>query len=120
VATTNYPERLGERLINRPSRFDRIFKIGMPGEQARRMYIVSLLERGKKVGILDQKSIQVDRWIEDTEGLSFAHLRELYIGVVLLGDPYEEVIEMLKEMGQPLESNGKRAGFFEIGDPKNG
>ena len=30
LATTNYPERLGERIINRPSRFDEVISVDMP------------------------------------------------------------------------------------------
>jgi hypothetical protein len=113
IATTNYPERLGERVLNRPSRFDRIFKIGMPGEQSRAMYIESLVGRGKKAGVLEAR-IDARKWVRDTEGFSFAHLRELFIGVALLGDPYEEVVETLREMGQPISSNSDRkAGFKE-------
>jgi len=40
VATTNYPERLDKRLINRPSRFDIVHKIDMPGPDARRTYLL--------------------------------------------------------------------------------
>jgi hypothetical protein len=36
VATTNYPERLDARIVDRPSRFDTIRYIGMPSAGARR------------------------------------------------------------------------------------
>lgn len=39
IATTNYPEKLDPRLMNRPSRFDIIQKIAMPSEEARRQYL---------------------------------------------------------------------------------
>lgn len=39
VATTNYPERLDKRLVNRPSRFDVVHKIDMPSAEARRCYL---------------------------------------------------------------------------------
>lgn len=39
VATTNYPERLDKRLVNRPSRFDVVHKIDMPGMAARREFL---------------------------------------------------------------------------------
>jgi hypothetical protein len=37
LATTNYPEKLGARIVNRPSRFDKRFRIGYPSEQSRRL-----------------------------------------------------------------------------------
>ncbi len=37
LATTNYPDKLGHRIINRPSRFDKRFKIGFPTEASRRV-----------------------------------------------------------------------------------
>ncbi len=39
IATTNYPERLDKRIVNRPSRFDIVKLIGMPNSEAREMYL---------------------------------------------------------------------------------
>ena len=39
IATTNYPERLDKRIVNRPSRFDLVRLIDMPNEEARRVYL---------------------------------------------------------------------------------
>jgi predicted AAA+ superfamily ATPase len=39
IATTNYPEKLQERITNRPSRFDRRYKVELPNEEIRRAYI---------------------------------------------------------------------------------
>jgi hypothetical protein len=39
IATTNYPERLDKRIVNRPSRFDIVKLIGMPNAAAREMYL---------------------------------------------------------------------------------
>lgn len=40
LATTNYPEKLDKRLVNRPSRFDVVQKIDYPNEEARRMFLL--------------------------------------------------------------------------------
>jgi hypothetical protein len=40
LATTNYPEKLDKRLVNRPSRFDVVQKIDYPNEAARRMFLL--------------------------------------------------------------------------------
>ena len=33
IATTNYQEKLEERIANRPSRFDRRYEIGLPSKE---------------------------------------------------------------------------------------
>ena len=43
IATTNYPEKLEDRITNRPSRFDRRYEISMPDDDVRRSYIVNKL-----------------------------------------------------------------------------
>lgn len=99
LASTNYPEKLGARIVNRPSRFDRRFRIGFPSPASRKMYFEFLI--GKKT----PKSLGIDlnRWIKDTDELSIAHLKELFVAVVILGDPYKEAIETLKSMKEHLE-----------------
>jgi len=96
LATTNYPEKLGERVLNRPSRFDRRFKIGMPNEQSRRIYLEKLLE--------GRKGINIDTWVKDTDQLSIAHIRELFIAVVFLENDYEIALNTLKEMSATITS----------------
>lgn len=96
LATTNYPDRLGARIVNRPSRFDERIYVGMPGEAARRAYI-------SRVG----NTIDVDLWVKDTEGLSIAHLRELSAAVLCLDVPYEEALKRLRGMmDRPREVDG--------------
>jgi GTPase SAR1 family protein len=94
LATTNYPERLGPRIINRPSRFDKRFKIGHPDDESRRIYFNHLIGE-ENIKALE---IQIDKWVEDTEGFSLAHLKELFVAVVILGDNYEDAVETLTEM----------------------
>lgn len=99
LATTNYPEKLGARIVNRPSRFDKRFRIGFPSPESRQMYFEHL------VGKRDAKAIGVNvkKWVDDTDGLSIAHLKELFVAVVILGDSYEEAIETLQSMKEYLE-----------------
>lgn len=44
-ATTNYPERLEANIVDRPSRFDAIFKIDVPNAQERQMLMNFFLQR---------------------------------------------------------------------------
>jgi len=90
VATTNFPERLGERVINRPSRFDRRFLIPHPSQSSRKLYIESLMK--------GDEGIDVDKWVRETEGFSMAHLKELFVGVVILQNDYKKVHTELEDM----------------------
>lgn len=91
LATTNYIEELGPRIVNRPSRFDEVKKIGMPNDLARYEYFRHTV--GEKLEPED-----VARWIADTHDMSIAHLRELVVAVFCLGRSYEDTIERLKKM----------------------
>lgn len=92
LATTNYPEKLGERIINRPSRFDRRFKMPHPSKKSRRLYFEHLLQTNKEL------NIDLDRWVRDTEEMSIAHLKELFIAVCILGNDYKVVLDTLISM----------------------
>jgi hypothetical protein len=94
LATTNYPEVLGARIINRPSRFDKRFLISHPNAESRRLYLRHIIGNDK----IHELKIDLDRWVEDTENFSIAHLKELFTAVVILGDNYQDAIETLQSM----------------------
>ncbi len=99
VATTNIPENLDDRITNRPSRFDKRYKIEIPSKEARKNFIQTKLK---------EKDIQidVDRWVKDTEKFSIAHLKELFISVIVMGNKYEDSLKTLKDMiGHKIESS---------------
>lgn len=106
LATTNYPEKLGARIVNRPSRFDKRFRIGFPSAVSRRMYFEHLIGNGDPKRLEDKISelkIDLDRWVADTDEMSIAHLKELFVQVVIIGDSYEESIKTLESMKEFLE-----------------
>jgi SpoVK/Ycf46/Vps4 family AAA+-type ATPase len=90
LATTNYPEKLGSRIMNRPSRFDKKIFIGMPSSEAREIYIKSKL--------IDESEEEVGKWVEDTNGMSIAHIKELYVANKIIGDTYSEALKTVKSM----------------------
>ena len=101
IATTNYPENLDGRVINRPSRFDRIVKIDMPNGPARKLYLESRGIEG-----------DVDKWVELTSGFSIAHIKELIIGVCCFGNKLEDEVKRLSAMRHtPKSSDGAKVGF---------
>jgi AAA+ superfamily predicted ATPase len=107
IATTNYPEMLDKRLVNRPSRFDEVIKIGMPSEDARRVYLRS------RLGEDELKPTMLAKWLSDSEGFSIAHLREMVVAVFCLGRDYEETLARLRGMFKTLDSNreGRTVGL---------
>jgi energy-coupling factor transporter ATP-binding protein EcfA2 len=103
IATTNYPEKLAERITNRPSRFDRRYYIAPPIPEVRRAYLE------QKLG--EEMDIDIDAWVKDSEGMSIAHLKELFISVKVLGNSYESALANLN--GMKLKPRGK--GQSQVG-----
>jgi len=96
LATTNFPENLGSRILNRPSRFDKRFKMPPPKKASRKLYFDSILDEET----IAKYEIDVDKWVNDTDGMSVAHLKELFIAVCILDDKYESAIKNLKTMNE--------------------
>lgn len=90
IATTNYPEKLDKRMVNRPSRFDLVQYIGMPSPEAREVYI-----RAKHPGLT---AAQRKKWVKDTELFSVAHLKELIVSAAVLDLDYETSLERIRSM----------------------
>lgn len=97
VGTTNYPQFLPSRFVNRPSRFDEIIKVGLPNSETRKLYLIS---RG-----IDDSDLK--DWVKETNGLSIAHLRELMIAVYCLGRNKSETIKRLKSMANKIKSDSE-------------
>lgn len=92
LATTNFPDTLGERISDRPSRFDRKIYVRHPDETARRIYLESLVHKD------DTQSIDVERYVKASDRLSLAHVKELFISTHILGGEFDEVAERLDKM----------------------
>lgn len=99
LATTNYPAKLGHRIINRPSRFDKRYRIGFPTAASRRMYLESLISKDD----VTELNIDLNKWVEDTDKFSIAHLKELFVAVVILGDNYKEAVKTLRQMREEVK-----------------
>ena len=71
IATTNFPEKLDIGIVNRPSRFDRIYHFGEPNESSR--------SRLLKRYFPDLKGKALTNAINGTKGFSGAYFKELFI-----------------------------------------
>jgi Cdc6-like AAA superfamily ATPase len=92
IATTNHPEKLEDRITNRPSRFDRRYEIELPNTEVRTAYIENKLSEE------DLKKINIEMWVKESDGFSLAHMRELVISVITMDNSFEDTIARLKGM----------------------
>jgi ATPase family associated with various cellular activities (AAA) len=103
VATTNYPERLDPRFIDRPSRFDVLREIGMPSAEARRIFL-----RTRESSFTEA---ELDEWVKRTEGFSIAHLREMIILCRCYGKSLNDAVKRMEKMrDRVLTSRGMDDG----------
>lgn len=90
IATTNYPEKLDKRFVDRPSRFDTIIRVEMPDTATRKYFIES-----KHPNIED---IDIKMWVRKTEDLSISHIKELIIGTYCYGETFDDILNKLLKM----------------------
>lgn len=85
LATTNYPEQLPGNIVDRPSRFDKLYRLSDPNENGRKILLQNYL--GMEIETQD---------IEATEGLSAAALREVCLLVKLRSVSISEAAKQLR------------------------
>ena len=90
VATTNNIEKIPDRIKNRPSRFDKTYKIEKPSEEDREIYF------NAKIHGDDVKKYDIKTLVKDTKNFTMAHIKETFISLYILENPYAEVIKRLK------------------------
>jgi ATP-dependent Zn protease len=127
IASSNHPERIDVALLKRPSRFDRVFHLGLPAEAERAEYGHRLLSRGalasRIASDLDVRALtaQIAR---DSDGFTPAYLKEVYLaaalalaqrGVEKLGAAYaDECREQLKILRDQLKKTRDAAALGEL------
>ena len=110
LATTNYMERLDKRFIDRPSRFDLILEVPPISAASRRIYFEHKLP--------DLAESVLTEYVDMTDGLQIAHLRELIVSTECFGrTPTQAVAQLKTQMEQAevfeemiSESKGRAAG----------
>lgn len=105
IGTSNRRHVLNDLLL-RPSRFDWVVEIELPDYDTRNFYF-------KKKGIAED---QLDKYAKQTEGLSMAHLKEVFISTVLLGYTLEETIDKIQDISDNIkvfagEKKVKKVGY---------
>lgn len=77
LATTNHPQKLDPAILDRPSRFDRKYYFQLPAGTERLAYIAKWNEELQPA--LRVSAGAARRVVRDTEGFSFAYLKELLV-----------------------------------------
>lgn len=99
IGNTNYPENLKERILNRPSRFDKRYYIGPPSAAVRKFYLEN------KITEEDLSKTNIDELVEKSEGLTLAHLGELIKGIYIFNKNINDVVTELKDMKNFISSS---------------
>jgi AAA+ superfamily predicted ATPase len=81
LATTNHPQKLDPSIIDRPSRFDRKYYFHLPAESERLAYIAKWNQELKPELRVSETVAQ--RVVSETEGFSFAYLKELFVAAMV-------------------------------------
>lgn len=113
IGCTNYPEHLKERILNRPSRFDRRYKIGLPDSKIREFYL------RHKINKEDLDEDLLKDIVLKTEGLTLAHLGEFIKSVFIFGVEINETIDMLKGMSEFISSRQDTVSNVGFNTKKN-
>ena len=108
LATTNYPERLDPRFIDRPSRFDVVRKIDYPSDEAREFYL-----RHKEPSLTEE---ELAAWVGMSKGLTIPHLKEMIISVKCYNRDLDETVKRLKKMHTKKFKDGQGLGFASAED----
>lgn len=90
VASTNYPERLDARFVDRPSRFDTVKYIGMPSREARETFLAM-----KAPALVNG---QLEAYVDASDGFSIAHLKELIVLTQCFGYTLQDAMSRLRRM----------------------
>lgn len=89
LATTNYLDRIPNRLKKRPSRFASIIEIGLPNAETRRVYLSHKIK--------PDENIDIDQWVKSTEGFTIDHIKDLIISVLCLDVSFENALDRIKD-----------------------
>lgn len=94
IATTNYVKNLEPRMVNRPSRFAEVIKIGALDAAGRKDFLqahipAAYLER-----------VNLDEWAEASDGLMIDHLKHLAQCVFVYGLTLPQACERMRNMGK--------------------
>lgn len=107
LATTNHPDRLDPAILDRPSRFDRKYYFNLPTAAERSEYVAGWnKELQGELRISEEVAAEL---VRQTEGFSFAYMKELFLSsmmqwIATLGVSMDKII-----LGQATQLRGQMA-----------
>jgi hypothetical protein len=127
IASSNHPGKIDEALLRRPSRFDRVFHIGLPDLAERRTFCEQLLTRESLADKLSPEldvAKMCDEVAAQTEGFTPAYLKEAFVaaalsraqeGAAILDEKFaREVASQVKELKAHLKKSKKPDALAEM------
>ncbi len=104
IATTNRIHELNDLML-RPSRFDWIITIEPPTTEVRQFYF-------------DKKGVSGDElteWVKETDGMTMADLKEVFIAVKLLDNNLDATVKKLKDQKKHITNSTFQPARKKIG-----
>lgn len=101
IATCNEIEKLPSTLKDRPGRIDRIWFVGVPQANDRRIYIEHFNHSWNT-------TFDVESLVNLTKDLSIAHLKEVLISATIMGTTPQEEIAQFEDNKIAKRSDGTR------------
>jgi len=98
-ATTNYPEKLPGNIVDRPSRFDKLYQFNFPDAKERADLLKFFLKK---------EAIPVDL-VQATENLSVAAIKEACLTSILHEIPLQEIAKELRNRHNICKTHFKEA-----------
>lgn len=92
LCTTNYPEQLSDRYINRPSRFNLIVEYPILSDDTRREFLIKANLKE------DLDKINLDEWVKKTKGYTTDFLKELSDCVFINGMDEKDAFSLINKM----------------------
>lgn len=131
LATTNHPDKLDAAILDRPSRFDRKYHFNLPTAAERQAYIANWSVQLKEE--LRFSEVAVSQLVRQTEGFSFAYMKELFLSSMMQWVSYrkasmDEVIfaqavqlrQQMKASEQPAAVETTKPRLFDFLSKKRG
>lgn len=106
--TTNYPERLPGNIVDRPSRFDRLIRVGNPNRETRKDLLVFYLSREP-----------TEAEIEVTDEMSVAAIKEAAILSRLYKTSVEKAVAYLKRVHEIVEKDFEESEPIGLGQTRS-
>ncbi|RYG75590.1 ATP-binding protein [bacterium] len=133
VASSNHPGKIDEALLKRPSRFDRVFHIGLPKKRERAQFCRQILARpalaSKLAADFDAEHV-INAVADKTDGFTPAYLKEAFTsaalsraqaGALVLDAAFgEAILEQVEELRAHLKRAKDPEGMTAMGGENEG